>query len=93
MEFKTKSGKKVSFKDISIDDKDMLLDSVEYEMKEDGSVGNVRMLNTTMTKWIRTCIDGDSSDKFLKTQSMEDRVEIFISLQDYIVLGEDKASK
>ena len=65
MEFKTKSGKKVSFKDISIDDKDMLLDSVEYEMKEDGSVGNVRMLNTTMTKWIRTCIDGDSSDKFL----------------------------
>ena len=93
MEFKTKSGKKVSFKDISIDDKDMLLDSVEYEMKEDGSVGNVRMLNTTMTKWIRTCIDGDSSDKFLKTLSMEDRVEIFISLQDYIVLGEDKASK
>ena len=93
MEFKTKSGKKVSFKDISIDDKDMLLDSVEYEMKEDGSVGNVKMLNTTMTKWIRTCIDGDSSDKFLKTLSMEDRVEIFISLQDYIVLGEDKASK
>ena len=93
MEFKTKSGKKVSFKDISIDDKDMLLDSVEYEMKEDGSVGNVRMLNTTMTKWIRTCIDGDSSDKFLKTLSMEDRVEIFISLQDYIVLWEDKASK
>ena len=93
MEFKTKSGKKVSFKDISIDDKDMLLDSVEYETKEDGSVGNVRMLNTTMTKWIRTCIDGDSSDKFLKTLSMEDRVEIFISLQDYIVLGEDKASK
>ena len=93
MEFKTKSGKKVSFKDISIDDKDMLLDSVEYEMKEDGSVGNVRMLNTTMTKWIRTCIDGDSSDKFLKTLSMQDRVEIFISLQDYIVLGEDKASK
>ena len=93
MEFKTKSGKKVSFKDISIDDKDMLLDSVEYEMKEDGSVGNVKMLNTTMTKWIRTCIDGDSSDKFLKTLSMQDRVEIFISLQDYIVLGEDKASK
>ena len=39
MEFKTKSGKKVAFKDISIDDKDILLDSVQYDYKEDGSIG------------------------------------------------------
>ena len=32
MEFKTKSGKKVVFKDVSIDEKDMLLDSVEYNL-------------------------------------------------------------
>tara|TARA_R100000664_G_C2731689_1_gene122073 strand:- start:693 stop:974 length:282 start_codon:yes stop_codon:yes gene_type:complete len=93
MEFKTKSGKKVKFKDVSIDEKDMLLDSVEYETNEDGSVGNVKMLNTTMTKWIRTCLDGDSSDDFLKTLSMQDRVDIFMAMQDYIVLGEQKASK
>ena len=41
MEFKTKSGKKVVFKDVSIDEKDALLDSVQYDYKEDGSVGGV----------------------------------------------------
>ena len=93
MEFKTKSGKKVVFKDISIDDKDMLLDSVEYQYNEDGSVGSVKMMNTTITKWIRTCLDGDSSDKFLKTLSINDRTEIFLALQENILVGEKKASK
>ena len=93
MEFKTKSGKKVVFKDISIDDKDMLLDSVEYQYAEDGSVGSVKMMNTTITKWIRTCLDGDSSDKFLKTLSINDRTEIFLALQENILVGEKKASK
>ena len=93
MEFKTKSGKKVVFKDISIDDKDMLLDSVEYQYNEDGSVGSVKMMNTTITKCIRTCLDGDSSDKFLKTLSINDRTEIFLALQENILVGEKKASK
>ena len=93
MEFKTKSGKKVVFKDISIDEKDILLDSVEYEYNNDGSVGSVKMLNTTITQWIRTGLDGDSSDKFLKTLSLQDRTEIFLAMQDHIILGEKKASK
>lgn len=92
MECKTKSGIKVKFKDISIDEKDMLLDSIEYEFREDGSAGNIKMLNTTMTKWFRTCIKGDSSDKFLKTFSIQDRTEIFLAMQDYVVLGEKRAS-
>ena len=93
MEFKTKSGKKVVFKDISIDDKDILLDSVQYDYKEDGSVGSVRMMSTTITKWLRLGLDGDTSDKFLKTLSMEDRTEIFLALQEYVLVGEKKASK
>ena len=92
MEFKTKSGKKVKFKDVSIDEKDMLLDSVEYRYTEDGSVGSVKMVNTTITKWLRTGLDGDTSDDFLKTLSLEDRTEIFLEMQDRIVLGEKKAS-
>tara|TARA_Y100000310_G_C20092347_1_gene538854 strand:+ start:239 stop:520 length:282 start_codon:yes stop_codon:yes gene_type:complete len=92
MEFKTKSGKKIKFKDVSIDERDDLLDSVEYQLKKDGSIGSVKMLNTTITKWLRTSIDGDASDKFLKTLSLEDRTEIFLALQDYIILGEKKAS-
>jgi hypothetical protein len=93
MEFKTKSGKKVVFKDVSIDDRDMLLDSVEYQYNEDGTLGNVKMMNTTITKWLRTCIDGDTSDKFLKTLTVNDRTEMFMELQEYLLLGEKKASK
>ena len=93
MEFKTKSGKKVVFKDISIDEKDTLLDSVEYNYDEDGNVGTFKMMNTTITKWIRSGLKGDASDKFLGTLTMEDRTEIFLALQQYILVGEKKASK
>ena len=93
MEFKTKSGKKVVFKDVSIDEKDMLLDSVEYNYDEDGYIGTFKMMNTTITKWIRNGLKGDTSDKFLSTLSMEDRTEIFLALQEYVLLGEKKASK
>ena len=54
MEFKTKSGKKVVFKDISIDEKDIILDSTEYTYKEDGKIDSLVMANSTITKWIRT---------------------------------------
>ena len=93
MDFKTKSGKKVKFKDVSIDEKDMLLDSVQYDYNEDGGVGGVKMMNTTVTKWIRVGLNGDTSDKFLKTLSLEDRTEIFLALQEYILVGEKNASK
>ena len=93
MEFKTKSGKKVIFKDVSIDEKDMLLDSVQYDYNEDGGVGGVKMMNTTVTKWIRVGLNGDTSDKFLKKLSLEDRTEIFLALQEYILVGEKNASK
>ena len=93
MEFKTKSGKKVVFKDISIDEKDTLLDSVEYNYDEDVNVGTFKMMNTTITKWIRSGLKGDTSDKFLGTLTMEDRTEIFLALQQYILVGEKKASK
>ena len=93
MEFKTKSGKKVVFKDISIDEKDTLLDSVEYNYDEDGNVGTFKMMNSTITKCIRSGLKGDASDKFLGTLTMEDRTEIFLALQQYILVGEKKASK
>ena len=93
MDFKTKSGKKVKFKDVSIDEKDMLLDSVEYSYDKDGNAGTFKMMNTTITKWIRKGLDGDTSDEFLSTLSMEDRTEIFLELQKNILLGEKKASK
>ena len=93
MELKIKGGKKFKVKDISIDERDELLDSIKYDINEAGKVSGVSMVNTTITKWIRTCIDGDTSDEFLKTLSMEDRTNIFVKLQDLLVLGKGKASK
>ena len=93
MEMKLKSGKKIKLKDVSIDERDEMLDSVEYQYDEKGSPKGMKMMNTTMTKWIRVGVDGDTSDKFLKSLSLEDRTEIFIEMQKYLMVGEDKASK
>ena len=93
MEMKLKSGKKIKLKDVSIDERDEMLDSVQYQYDEKGSPKGMKMMNTTMTKWIRVGVDGDTSDKFLKTLTLEDRTEIFIKMQEYLMVGEEKASK
>ena len=93
MEFKLESGKKIKLKDVSIDERDEMLDSVQYEMDSDGNVGNIKMMHSTMTKWIRIGIDGDTSDKFLKTLTLKDRTDIFVKMQEYLLVGEEKASK
>lgn len=36
MEFKLESGDKVKFKEVSIDERDMLMDSLEYNLDEKG---------------------------------------------------------
>ena len=93
MEIKLKSGRKLKIKEISLDDRDMLLDSVQYTYNEDGSFQGVTMMNSTMTKWIRTCVDGDTSDKTLLNFTLEERTEVFSKLQSIFTLGEGKASK
>ena len=93
MEFKLESEKKIKLKDVSIDERDEMLDSVQYEMDSDGNVGQIKMMHSTMTKWIRIGLEGDTSDKFLKTLTLEDRTEIFTKMQSYYLVGEDKASK
>ena len=93
MEIKLKSEKKIKLKDVSIDERDEMLDSVQYQYDKDGNVGQIKMMHSTMTKWIRTAVQGDTSDKFLKSLSLEDRTEIFNEMQKYLMVGEDKASK
>ena len=70
-----------------------MLDSVEYQYDDKGNAKGMKMMNTTMTKWIRLCVDGDTSDKFLKTLTLSDRTEIFVKMQEYLLVGEEKASK
>ena len=93
MEIKLKSGKKIKLKDVSIDERDEMLDAVSYEYKEDGDVQGVKMMHSTMTKWVRIGVDGDTSDEFLKTLSLQDKIEIFTEMQNIYLVGEGKASK
>ena len=93
MEFKLESGKKIKLKDVSIDERDELLDSVVYQYDEKGNPKGMKMMNSTITKWLRLSIDGDTSDEFLKTFTIKDRTDFFIKMQEYLLVGEKKASK
>ena len=73
-EVKLKNGKKVKLKELSLDDRDFLLDNTQYVM-DNGEIQEVKMMHSTLTKYLRTGIDGDTSDKTLMKMSFEDRVE------------------
>ena len=92
MEIKLKGGKKLKVKNISLDERDDLLDSVQYEFNEDGSSRGVKMMHSTMTKWLRTCLE-DSSDETIISFSLEEKTKIFTELQGLFFKGEGKASK
>ena len=93
MEIKLKSGKKIKLKDVSIDERDEMMDAVQYDYTDKGDVAGVKMMHSTMTKWIRIGVDGDTSDEFLKTLSLQDKTEIFSEMQNFYLVGETKASK
>ena len=92
MEIKLKSGRKVKVKEITLDEKDSLMDGIKYKITN-GKVEGVDMMYSTMTKWMRTCIDGDVTDKYLLKFTLEEKTELFIALQNKIILGEGNASK
>ena len=81
MEFKLESGRKIKLKDVSIDERDEMMDSIEWEMDKDGNPSKIKMMHSTMTKWIRLGLDGDTSDKFLKSITFKEKVEIFSFMQ------------
>ena len=92
MKVKLESGREVELKELSIDERDELLDSVEYDM--DGDSVKVKMMHSTMTKFIRIGLKGNITDKFLKELSFADKTEIFNKIQNECMnLGEEKASK
>ena len=92
MQVKLENGKVVKMKNISIDERDEMLDSVEYFYDEKGIPKGVKMKHSVVTKWIRMGIKGDTSDKFLKTLSLQDRTDIFIQMQEHLMMGEGNAS-
>lgn len=94
MEIKIKSGRKFKLKkDISLDDRDSLLDCITYEMDKDGNLKGIKMMNSTITKFLRVCLGSGNSDKELMKWSISDRTDAFIKIQEHLNLGEEKASK
>ena len=92
MKFKLKSGKEIEVKDLTVDERDDLLDSVSYEGS--GDTLKVSMMHSTMTKFIRIGLKGDTSDKFIKSLSFADKSEIFTKIQSECMnLGEEEASE
>lgn len=91
MDIKLESGKKIQLKNLSVDERDELLDSVEYDETE-GSM-KMKMMHSTMTKFIRLGVKGDTSDSFIKKLSLKDKTDIFTVIQkDCLNVGEEKAS-
>ena len=85
MEIKLKSGLKVKIKDVSLDERDEMLDGVQYEVDAKGTPTGMKMMHSTTTKWLRMGLDGDTSDKFLKSLTFDERTEIFLKMQENLL--------
>ena len=89
---KLKSGREVGIKDVSLDARDQMLDSVEYIYDDKGGVAGVKMMHSTITKWLRFGLNGKADDKYILGLSFEERPEIFLKMQEKLLTGEGNAS-
>ena len=91
MKVKLESGQEIVIKDLSVDERDELMDNVETE--SDGDSLKIKAMHSTMTKFIRLGVE-KADDKFIKSLTFADKTEIFqIMQEEYLNLGEEKASK
>ena len=88
---KLKSGKEITLKQISLDDRDSMLDTCRYELNDKGEISEMKAPHSTITKWIRLGVEG-STDEFILGLGFDERTEIFIGLQKNIFVGEGNAS-
>ena len=89
---KLKSGREVDIKDISLDERDEMLDSVEYIYDKKGGVSGVKMMHSTITKWLRFGLNGKADDEYILGLTFEERTEIFLKMKEKILTGEGNAS-
>ena len=89
---KLKSGREVDIKDISLDERDEMLDSVEYVYDDKGNVNGVKMMHSTITKWLRFGLNGKADDEYILGLTFEERTEIFLKMQVKLLMGEGNAS-
>ena len=93
MEIKLENGKKVKLKELTVDEKDSLLDSCEFIYNDKGEYTGMKAVHSTMTKFVRLGVEGDTSDKFIKSLTFADKTSIFTEMQKFLLDGEEKTSK
>ena len=89
---KLSTGREVGIKDISLDERDEMLDSVEYIHNDKGDVTGVKMMHSTITKWLRFGLNGKADDAFILGLTFDERTEIFLKMQEKLLTGEESAS-
>ena len=89
---KLKSGREIELKEIGLDERDAMLDSVEYTYDDKGGVTGVKMMHSTITKWLRFGLNGKADDAYILGLSFEERTEIFLAMQEKLLTGEGNAS-
>ena len=89
---KLKSGREIELKEIGLDERDAMLDSVEYIYDSKGNVKGVKMMHSTITKWLRFGLNGQANDEFILDLTFEERTEIFLKMQEKLLTGEGNAS-
>tara|TARA_Y100000401_G_scaffold86999_1_gene72387 strand:- start:12928 stop:13194 length:267 start_codon:yes stop_codon:yes gene_type:complete len=80
-----KSGKKATLKEMSVDEFDKCMDSIQFENRDGEMVLKNQFSLSTM--WIRNGVEG-VDDKFIKSLSLEDRAELQSAIQEHNSLGE-----
>lgn len=80
-----KSGNKATLVEMSVDAFDKCMDSVCFEEVDGQSV--IKNQFALSTLWIRNGVKG-ADDKFIKSLSINDRVELQLAIQEYNSLGE-----
>jgi len=89
---KLKSGREIHIKEVSLDERDEMLDSVEYVFDDKGNAKGVKMMHSTITKWLRFGLEGKANDDYILGLSFEERTEIFLVMQEKLLTGEENAS-
>ena len=89
---KLKSGREIGIKDVSLDERDEMLDSVEYVHNDKGDITGDKMMHSTITKWLRFGLNGKADDKYILGLTFDERTEIFLKMQEMLLTGEENAS-
>ena len=87
---KLKSGREVELRDIGLDERDELLDSMaelENVYNDKGELIAVKSANKTVTKWLRVCLNGKADDKYILGLTLEERTEIFLAMKEKLLMA------